>query len=87
VSERSHTYGEPHVGDLHRCRLRARRRVAHQDGGDAPSDWLLGSILNAVAAGGTAAIAYGTALALAAAYVTLGLVIAGIVFIRREVTD
>ncbi len=55
--------------------------------GDAPSDWLPGSTINAVAEGGTAAIAYGTALALAVAYVTLGLVIAGLVFIRRDVTD
>ncbi len=54
---------------------------------DAPSDWLLGSTLNAVAEGGTDAIAYGTALALALAYVTLGLVIAGVVFTRRDVTD
>lgn len=55
--------------------------------GDAPSDWLLGSTLNAVAQGGTDAIAYSTALALAAGYVILGLVIAGAVFIRRDVTD
>jgi ABC-type transport system involved in multi-copper enzyme maturation permease subunit len=54
---------------------------------DVPSDWLLGTILNAVAGGGTAAVAYGTALALALGYVTLGLVIAGAVFIRRDVTD
>lgn len=55
--------------------------------GDVPSDWLLGSTLNAVAEGGTDAIAYGTALALSAAYVAIGLVIAGVVFIRRDVTD
>ncbi len=55
--------------------------------GDAPSDWLLGSTLNAVAEGGTDAIAYGTALALALAYVTLGLAISGAVYIRRDVTD
>jgi ABC-2 type transport system permease protein len=54
---------------------------------DVPSDWLLGTTLNAVAGGGTATTAYGTALALALAYVTLGLVIAGAVFIRRDVTD
>jgi ABC-type transport system involved in multi-copper enzyme maturation permease subunit len=54
---------------------------------DVPSDWLLGTILNAVASGGTAAVAYGTALAIATGYVTLGLVIAGAVFIRRDVTD
>ena len=55
--------------------------------GDAPSDWLLGSTLNAVASGGTAAIPYGTALALALAYVTLGLLLAGVIFVRRDVTD
>lgn len=55
--------------------------------GDAPSDWLLGTTLNAVAGGGTAAVGYGTALALAAGYVTLGLVLAGAVFVRRDVTD
>ncbi len=55
--------------------------------GDAPSDWLLGSTLGAVASGGTEAIAYGTALALALGYVTLGLVLAGVVFVRRDVTD
>ena len=54
---------------------------------DVPSDWLLGTILNAVASGGTAAVTYGTALALALGYVTLGLVLAGAVFIRRDVTD
>ncbi|MFH0751393.1 MAG: hypothetical protein V2B17_06115 [Chloroflexota bacterium] len=55
--------------------------------GDAPSDWLLGTTLNAVASGGTAAVAYGTALALALGYVTLGLLLAGVVFVRRDVTD
>ena len=55
--------------------------------GDTPSDWLLGSTLNAVAEGGTEAIAYGTAVALALAYVTLGLGIASVVFTRRDVTD
>jgi len=55
--------------------------------GDAPSDWLLGTTLGAVASGGTEAVAYGTALALALGYVTLGLVLAGVVFIRRDVTD
>jgi len=54
---------------------------------DIPSDWLLGTTLNAVASGGSAAVAYGTALALALGYVTLGLAIAGAVFIRRDVTD
>lgn len=55
--------------------------------GDAPSDWLLGSTLGAVASGGTEAIAFGTALTLALGYVTLGLVLAGLVFVRRDVTD
>lgn len=55
--------------------------------GDAPSDWLLGTTLTAVASGGTASVAHGTALALAAAYVTIGLVAAGFVFTRRDVTD
>jgi len=53
----------------------------------APSDWLLGTTLGAVATGGTAAVSYGTALALALGYVTLGLVLAGVVFVRRDVTD
>lgn len=55
--------------------------------GDAPSDWLLGSTLSALAQGGSGAIAYGTALGLAFGYVILGLVIAGAVYIRRDVTD
>ena len=54
---------------------------------DAPSDWMLGSTLRAVASGGTAPVANGTAVALALGYVTLGLVLAGIVFVRRDVTD
>lgn len=54
---------------------------------DAPSEWLLGTTLSAVASGGTATVAHGTALALAAAYVTIGLVAAGVVFTRRDVTD
>lgn len=54
---------------------------------DVPFDWLLGTTLGAVASGGTETVAYGTALALALGYVTLGLVIAGVVFVRRDVTD
>lgn len=54
---------------------------------DAPADWLLGTTLGAVASGGTATTAYGTALALALGYVILGLVLAGVVFVRRDVTD
>jgi ABC-type transport system involved in multi-copper enzyme maturation permease subunit len=53
----------------------------------APSDWLLGTTLNAIASGGTSAQSYGTALALGAAYVIVGLVLAGAVFTRRDVTD
>lgn len=55
--------------------------------GDAPSDWLLGTTLGAVASGGTDAVTYGTALGLAFAYVALGLLVAGVVFVRRDVTD
>jgi len=54
---------------------------------DVPSDWLLGTTLNAVAGGGTESVAYGTALALALGDVTVGLVLAGVVFLRRDVTD
>ncbi len=54
---------------------------------DAPSDWLLGTTLGAVASGGTPTVGYVTALALAIGYVTLGLVLAGVVFVRRDVTD
>ena len=53
----------------------------------APSDWLLGTTLGAVASGGTTAVAYGAALALAVGYVTLGLIVAGVVFVRRDVTE
>jgi ABC-type transport system involved in multi-copper enzyme maturation permease subunit len=55
--------------------------------GSAPSDWLLGTTLNAIASGGTGAVAFGTSLALGAAYVIVGLVLAGVVFTRRDVTD
>jgi len=54
---------------------------------DVPSDWLLGTTLGAVAKGGTDAVSYGTAITLAFGYVVLGLVIAGAVFVRRDVTD
>jgi len=54
---------------------------------DVPSDWLLGTTLNAVASGGTPAVGFGTALALAAGYVIVGLVVAGLVYVRRDVTD
>jgi ABC-type transport system involved in multi-copper enzyme maturation permease subunit len=51
------------------------------------SDWLLGSTLNAVASGGTATLAYGSALGLALVYVAAGLVLANAVVTRRDVTD
>jgi hypothetical protein len=52
-----------------------------------PSDWLLGSTLNAIASGGTASVSFSAALALGAAYVIVGLMLAGIVLTRRDVTD
>ena len=51
------------------------------------ADWLLGSTLAALAGGGTASLAYGTALTLAAGYVIIGIVLAGIVMTRRDITD
>ena len=54
-------------------------------GGSA--DWLLGSTLNAVASGGTATLAYGSALGLALVYVAAGLVLASAVVTRRDITD
>jgi ABC-type transport system involved in multi-copper enzyme maturation permease subunit len=51
------------------------------------SDWLLGSTLNAVASGGTATLAYGSALGLAIVYVAAGLVLASAVVTRRDITD
>jgi ABC-2 type transport system permease protein len=53
----------------------------------APVDQLLGTTLGAIAKGGTAAVPYSSALALGAAYVIVGLVLAGLVFTRRDVTD
>lgn len=52
-----------------------------------PSDWLLGSTLNAIASGGTASVSFSAALALGAAYVIVGLTLAGLVLTRRDVTD
>ncbi len=54
--------------------------------GDA-SDWLPGSTLNALAAGGTPDLAYGAALTLGIGYVVIGLALATIVVVRRDVTD
>lgn len=53
----------------------------------APVDQLLGTTLGAIANGGTTAVAYSTALALGAAYVIVGIAIAGIILARRDVTD
>ena len=53
----------------------------------APTDQLLGAILTALAKGGTDAVSYPAALALGAAYVVIGLLAAGLVFSRRDVTD
>ena len=53
----------------------------------APTDWLLGTTLNAIASGGTPAVSFGSALALGATYVIVGVVLAGTVLTRRDVTD
>jgi len=52
-----------------------------------PSDWLLGSTLTAIASGGSASVAFSAALALGAGYVIVGLLLAGLVVTRRDVTD
>ena len=51
------------------------------------ADWLPGSTLNALAHGGTAAVAYGTAVALGLAYASFGLVTAAVTFKRRDILD
>ena len=51
------------------------------------ADLLLGSTLSALAAGGTASLAYGTALTLAVGYVIIALGLAGVVVTRRDITD
>lgn len=51
------------------------------------ADWLPGATLTAIAGGGSAAIPYSTALALGMAYAVVGLVVAGLVVRRRDVTD
>jgi ABC-type transport system involved in multi-copper enzyme maturation permease subunit len=53
----------------------------------APSDWLLGTTLNAIASGGTAAVGFGSALALGLGYVIVGLALAVGTLTRRDVTD
>jgi ABC-type transport system involved in multi-copper enzyme maturation permease subunit len=52
-----------------------------------PSDWLLGSTLNAISSGGTASVSFSAALALGIVYVIVGLALAGVVLTRRDVTD
>lgn len=51
------------------------------------SDWLPGSTLTALAQGGTATVAYGTAIALGAVHATIGLVAAATTFLRRDILD
>lgn len=51
------------------------------------ADWLPGATLAALAQGGTPTVTAGTALALGAAYAAAGLIAAGAVFRRRDVTD
>ncbi|HEY5183824.1 MAG TPA: ABC transporter permease subunit [Actinomycetes bacterium] len=51
------------------------------------SDWLLGSTLTALANGGNTALTYPAAAALGLAYVVAGLLLATVVFTRRDVTD
>ncbi len=51
------------------------------------ADWLPGATLTALAKGGTPTTSYPTALGLWLAYAAIGLVAAGLVFRRRDVTD
>jgi ABC-2 type transport system permease protein len=51
------------------------------------TDWLLGTTLNTLASGGTATLTYGSALGLGLAYIAIGLAIATLVVVRRDVTD
>ena len=51
------------------------------------ASWLLGTTINALAAGGTSDLSYSTALGLSVVYVVIGLVIATVVVNRRDVTD
>jgi ABC-type transport system involved in multi-copper enzyme maturation permease subunit len=51
------------------------------------AEWLPGSTLSALAAGGNAVIDYGTAAALALGYVVVGLGLASVVLTRRDITD
>ncbi|MEI2785318.1 MAG: hypothetical protein V9E82_06400 [Candidatus Nanopelagicales bacterium] len=51
------------------------------------ASWLLGTTINALAAGGTSDLSYSTALGLSVVYVVIGLAIATVVVNRRDVTD
>lgn len=51
------------------------------------ADWLPGATLTALAQGGTATVAYGTAIALGLLYAALGLVAATVTFSRRDILD
>lgn len=48
--------------------------------------WLPGSTFSAIAAGGTADLSYGTALLVAASYACAALVVAAMIFRRRDIT-
>jgi ABC-type transport system involved in multi-copper enzyme maturation permease subunit len=51
------------------------------------TDWLLGSTLSALAAGGTTTLSHAAALTVAVGYVIIGLGAAGVLVTRRDVTD
>ncbi len=51
------------------------------------SDWLPGATIGALATGGSSSIAYGTALALGAAYIAVAMVATLITSTRRDITD
>ena len=51
------------------------------------ADWLPGATLSALASGGNSAVGYWTAVGLGLGYAILGLVVAGVTFSRRDVTD
>jgi len=53
---------------------------------DSASKWLPGSTFSAIALGGSADMAYGTALLVAAAYAVAALAIAAVTFRRRDIT-
>jgi len=60
--------------------------IVRQSLGDG-ANWLLGSTLSALAAGGNQALAYRSAAMLGAAYIVVGLFIATVVLTRRDVSD